>query len=159
MVYPDGAEHHSWWADTPQEEQAALTALAGLLGRLPGLPVVTWAGNSADLPRLVSAARRHDLYGLADALIARHLDAYLWLQRNARLPLLSLGLKDVAGYFGYRASTTITDGLDALMRYQAWLATKDEPIRAELNAYNRDDISALVHVIDRLTKLATAAAA
>ena len=42
VIYPDGADHHSWWADTPQEEREALTGLAALLDQHPGLRVVTW---------------------------------------------------------------------------------------------------------------------
>lgn len=120
---------------------------------------MTWAGNSADVPRLVSAATRHDLPGLADAIWDRHLDAYVWAQHSVRLPLLSLGLKDVSAYFGYRPSTTVADGLDALVRYQAWCRIRDPAARDELIAYNADDIGALVHTISRLADLAAAQAA
>jgi predicted RecB family nuclease len=159
VVHPDGADYHSWWAATPEEERDALSLLAGLLAEHPDLPVVTWAGNSADVPRLLTAADRHGLPGLADAITGRHLDAYVWLQRNVRLPILSLGLNDVSGYFGYRASTAITDGLEALMRYQSWLDSRSEQLKEELTGYNRDDIGALVHTAARLADLAAAAPA
>jgi predicted RecB family nuclease len=159
VVYPDGANYHSWWAATPEEERDALSGLAGLLAENPNLPVVTWAGNSADVPRLMSAADRHGLLDLADAITDRHLDAFVWVQRNVRLPNVSLGLKDVSGYFGYHASTTITDGLEALMRYQSWLDSKSDQVKEELIGYNRDDVGALVHTAARLAELIAAAPA
>jgi len=36
---------------------------------------------------------------------------------NLRLPILSLGLKEVSGYLGFRASTDVTSALDAIMLY------------------------------------------
>lgn len=158
VVHDDSIEHHSWWAATAEEERAALTGLAQLLAENPGLPVVTWAGNGADVPRLVAAADRYDLLGLAAQIAARHEDAFVWVQRNVRLPLLSLGLKDVSRYLGYRASTDVTDGLDALLRYQRWLDTRSESIQAELVEYNRDHIGALVLTVTRVAELASAVA-
>jgi predicted RecB family nuclease len=156
VMHADGIDQHSWWADTPEEERAALTSLTALLTEHPSLPIVSWAGAGADLPRLISAADRHGLPQLADALTERHVDAFVWVQRSLRLPILSLGLKEVSAYLGYHPSTSITDGLDALARYQRWCATKDEAIRAELTAYNADDIGALVHTVTRLAELTDA---
>jgi uncharacterized protein YprB with RNaseH-like and TPR domain len=69
-----------------------------------------------------------------------------------------MGLKEVSGYLGFRPCTDVTDGLDAVLRYHAWLASKDETIRTQLIAYNRDDIDALAHTISRLRDLAAQAA-
>jgi predicted RecB family nuclease len=107
----------------------------------------------ADIPRLRAAAGRHELAGLADAITDRHFDAYLWILANARLPVLSLGLKPVSSYLGFRPSTDVADGLHALMLYHAWLASSDETIKATLTAYNRDDVDALAHAISRLVDL------
>lgn len=156
VAHGDGAEPCSWWADTPAQERDALASLQVLLDRHPDLPVVTWAGNSADVPRLIAAANRHSLPALADALTERHIDVYAWLQRTGRLPILSLGLKQISAYLGYRPRTDVTDGLDALRRYQVWMASHDERIREQLLAYNADDIAGLVHTVTRLTELAVA---
>lgn len=50
VIYPDGADHHCWWADTPQQEHDALAGLAALLDQHPDLRVVTWADGAADIP-------------------------------------------------------------------------------------------------------------
>ena len=153
MIDPGGTSHHSWWAGTPAEERDALLGLATLLETHPRLPVLTWAGASADIPRLTAAARRHELGGLAEIVTTRHFDAYLWTLNSLRLPIVSLGLKEVSSYFGYRPCTEISSGLDAVMLYHTWLADRDDTIRAQLTAYNRDDIDALAHIISRLRDL------
>lgn len=155
VIYPDGTDHYSWWADTPEQERHALAGLAALLEQHPRLRVATWAGSSADIPRLDAAATRHGLTSLAEAITGRHFDAYLWTLSNLRLPIFSLGLKEVADYLGFRPTTDVTSGLDAVMLYHAWLASKDETIRMRLTAYNRDDIDALAHAISRLRDMAS----
>jgi predicted RecB family nuclease len=155
VIYPDGADHYSWWADTPEQERDALTGLAALLDQYPALRVVTWAGGAADIPRLRAAAARHELPGLAAAIPGRHFDAWLWAHNSLRLPIFTLGLKEVSGYLGFRPCTDVADGLDAVLRYHAWLASKDETIRTQLSAYNRDDIGALAHTISRIRDLAS----
>jgi predicted RecB family nuclease len=153
VIHPDGADHYSLWAGTPGEEYGALAGLAALLDEHVHLPVVTWAGGAADIPRLRAAAARHVLAGLAEAIMIRHFDAYLWVLNNLRLPILSLGLKEVSGYLGFRPSTNVTSGLDAVMLYHAWLHSNDENIKATLTGYNRDDLDALAHTISRLADL------
>jgi predicted RecB family nuclease len=155
VIYPDGADHHCWWAGTPQQEREALAGLGGLLHHHPHLPVVTWAGGAADVPRLRAAAARHSMPGLATAVAGRHFEAWLWAHHNLRLPTFTLGLKEVSGYLGFRPGTDVADGLDAVQRYHAWLASSDETIRTQLTAYNHDDIDALAHTINRLHDLAS----
>ena len=53
LVYPDGADHHSWWADTPSQEREILTRLTMLLDQHPHLRLITWAGSTADIPGCV----------------------------------------------------------------------------------------------------------
>jgi len=138
----------------PRQERDALTRLAALLDRHPGLPVVTWAGGAADIPRICAAAARHELPGLAAAIAGRHFDAWLWAHNSLRLPTFTMSLEEVSGYLGFRPCTDVADGLDAVLRYHAWLASKEETIRTQLIAYNGDDIDALAHTISRLRALA-----
>jgi predicted RecB family nuclease len=73
-----------------------------------------------------------------------------------RLPTLSLGLKEVSSYLGFRPSTDVADGLDAIMLYHAWLTRKDETIRTQLTEYNHDDLDALALTVSRFRELVPA---
>jgi predicted RecB family nuclease len=156
IVASDGPEHHSWWADTPGQLREAIGGLSELLRQHPRLPVVTWAGRSADLPRIRAAGVRLGLQDVTAEVTGRHFDAYQWALNNLRLPTLGLGLKTVSHYLGFRPSSDILDGLDALMLYYDWLKDRDEKIRVRLTEYNRDDLDALTVAVTRFRELSAA---
>ena len=116
--------------------------------------MITWAGGAAEHP---PAARRRRPPQPARPGHSR---------RRAALRRLALGTPQPAAadlHPGPEGSlrlprlppgTDVTDGLDAVQRYHAWLASHDETIRTQLTAYNRDDIDALAHTISRLRDLA-----
>jgi hypothetical protein len=85
--------HSRYEGRHPRRGIRALAGLAALLDEHLHLPVVTWAGGAADIPRLRAAAARYALPGLAETIAIRHLDAYMWVLNNLRLPILSLRLK------------------------------------------------------------------
>lgn len=142
----DRREHNYFWADNPDEERDALLALEAVLATYPGIPVVTWAGRSADLPQLRSAADRHRLMAVYDEVERRHVDLYLHAMKSMRIPHKELSLKAVADYFGVPKLSGISNGLEAGFLYAQYLRCVD-PIerkrrQADLTAYNRDDLEA-----------------
>lgn len=147
-------EHMSFWADSPDEEPVVLASLARALDDHPDLPVVTWNGRGADLPHLAKrAAAVAGAGGLVPALGPRHFDLYMWAQAYLRLPGPSLTLKEVARAFGFRASSGLSGGDDAMMVYYQYRRSADPALRDQLVAYNRDDISSLVSVAARLAEM------
>jgi hypothetical protein len=68
-------------------------------------------GITADIPQRRAAATRRGLPGLTTAAADRHFDAWLWARSCLRLPTLTLGLKEVSGYLGFRPATDVTDAL------------------------------------------------
>jgi predicted RecB family nuclease len=151
----NGDERHevSLWADTADQELGNLRQLAALVAAHPRLPIVTWSGTSADIPQLVAAGRRHHLDGLLDPLLARHVDEYRWVERNCRLPIPGLGVKDVGEYFGHPRLSAISDGLQALGLYHQYQRSGDAAIRAQLIDYNHDDVDTLIEVTHQLRHL------
>ncbi len=88
-------EHHLIWAMTEDEQRAALVKLVRLLQEHAGLPLVTWAGDSADLPVLRTALALAGLTGLLDNVVASHIDLYQHARRSRRWPIPELGLKQL----------------------------------------------------------------
>ena len=72
----DRNEKHILWSDTPEEERANLIRLAEILAELPDLPVMSWAGSTADIPRLRGAVTRFKLDGLLDEMLTKPPRAY-----------------------------------------------------------------------------------
>jgi predicted RecB family nuclease len=139
-------EHNYFWADNPGEEREALMGLEAILATYPELPVVTWAGTSADLPHLRYAAQRHGLGRIYAEVNARHVDLFQHAARTMRIPDPELSLKAVADYFGVPTISEISNGLEAQFVYAQYRSCRDPEERARLQAdliaYNRDDVEA-----------------
>jgi predicted RecB family nuclease len=145
------------WADNSREEKQNLCALAEIVRAQPGLPVITWSGDSADLPQLQKAAARHSLGDFLDPVFDRHVDLYACARESFRLPAPNLKLEAVASYFGVPKTSSVRNGLEAQMMYQAYLGSRDPKRRAEIRRelldYNQDDLDMLVGVLEAIQRL------
>lgn len=153
----DRNEQHILWSDSPEEERANLIRLAELLAERPDLPVMTWAGSTADIPRLRGAVTRFKLDCLlGEMLTSRHVDLYRHAAGAVRLPIPTFELDAVAGYFGFAKLSAIRGGLEANILYGQYLAARGKlrrQIKDRLIAYNRDDLAAVTTVIARFAEL------
>src|SRR5262249_24736904 len=147
VVRPEGDLCFCAWA-SPEGEAQAWSELNAVMDRFPGLPAVTWNGNSADLPALRKAATRASDGRLADAFARRHIDLYLWTRQNLMLPIPGLGLKDVSEHFGITRESSVTDGQAAEGLWLRYQRTGDQEIKAELVGYNLDDLRSLAHAVE-----------
>lgn len=147
----DTREHNYFWADTRRQEREALMALEAIYATYPELPIVTWAGNSADLPKLRDATLRHRLGHIYTEINARHVDLFQHAARTMRIPDPELSLKAVANYFGIPKVSQINDGLQAQFLYEQYLSRRDPQRRAQIKAdlitYNRDDLEATAAMV------------
>lgn len=149
----------SFWAESPTEERKALGKLLALLAQQPGVPIVTWSGNNADLVALRHAAKRAQIPNLSTALAGNpHTDLYGYMNRNMRLPIPDLGLKDVASHLGISRASQVRDGLQALLlfnKFQRAGGKQRRSIKRRLLAYNRDDVLTLIATLEKLSMLVT----
>ncbi len=157
MIDGEQREHVTLWADDASDERKNLERLAELLAERPELPVVTWGGNSADLPQLRAACIRLGTERLLDGLGDRHVDVFVHARRNLRLPIPELGLGEVAAFFGVAKNSSICDGREAQALYVRYLSRYSPRVRRiirdELIAYNRDDLDALVETVRVVQRL------
>lgn len=95
---------------------------------------------------------------IADAIVERHRDMYIYTTRSLRLPISGMGLKDIAAHFGFRRQSSIRDGMEALVRYDEYRRVRNKnkkrALRDELVAYNLDDVRAVVATVEKLGALA-----
>jgi predicted RecB family nuclease len=141
------------WADNPKDEEHNLRALGELARDHPTLPVVTWAGDGAEVPQLRAAIKRRGIGPDLDFLLESHIDLFVYARRHIRLPIPHLGLKDVAAYFGIPRLSSVASGLAARSLHDRYRRTRDRRLRDQLIDYNRDDLDALVGVSQQLAKL------
>ena len=157
VVDGDHGEHHAIWTDEPGDERRNLERLADLLVERPGLPVLTWSGASADLPTLRKACARLGFDGLLAKFEDRHVDLFEYARHSLRLPVPGLGLAEVADFFGVVKTSRVKDGWEAQIMYDSYQRSDNqdqrEQLKAELVAYNRDDLEALVETLRNVQAL------
>jgi predicted RecB family nuclease len=153
-----------WGENGTDGERRLLLSITELLARRPELPIVTWAGHCADIPWLFKSAARQALPVPGGREMhwepGRHLDLYLWAVRSLRLPTPEPGLKEMASYFGISYGSDVHGGTEAQLLYLNWVESrsriKRQRLKERLLAYNRDDLDALVQVVDRFRALSAA---
>jgi len=157
IVRPNGREYFALWAETPAQEMSNLKRLAEIAAANPLLSVVTWNGDSADMPQLRKAVQRLMLGQELDMVESRHFDLFQHAQKAVRLPIPQLALSQVASYFAISKVSRIPDGRAALYQYQEYRKSRDESrrnaIKNDLLEYNRDDLEALVGIAERISAL------
>jgi predicted RecB family nuclease len=124
----------------------ALSELAKLLRANPALPVYTWNGESADLPYLERAARRHRV-SVMTAVKKRHTDLFRFAKRVVRLPIVSHELKSVGAFLSIDREGDLSDGFAAVGLFHELCATRGKKKRQiladQLKRYNKNDLRAL----------------
>ena len=154
LVQGDSRESMFLWANGVDNERSNLLQLAEFVSSYPELPVVTWAGDGADIPQIRGASMRHEICSELNPIVERHVDLYRWAYRNVRLPVPSLSLKEVGEYFGYPRVTKDMNGLAAALMFSRYLRRRDRKLQDRLLDYNRDDVDSLVFVVSKLQQLA-----
>lgn len=146
---------HQEFAADRNDELRILEFMQQILATYPDYPIVTWNGASADLPAIRNAWHRNGLRPSdIDDYYSRHIDLYQCAVRGVRLPIASLGLKDVSEYFAFkRKSSDVHGGLDALLMYFSYLRTTNKGLRTKLMTYNQDDIEATLFVLEKLAEI------
>ena len=68
-------------------------------------------------------------------------------------PTFSNGLKEIAGYFGFRWSGSPTSGLEAIVWRHRWEESKELREKQALLNYNREDCEAVALVANKIIHL------
>jgi predicted RecB family nuclease len=155
VVDGDDRDYSLLWAEDGASERASLRRLATIVASHPKMPVVTWAGNGADIPKLRAVSDRLRLQALAP-LFERHIDLFAYARDSVRLPVPRLDLKSLCDYFGLGRTSTIKDGMQAQSVYLHYLSTRRADLQQRLLDYNKDDLNALIALARELRGLAEA---
>lgn len=157
-IETDGHQQYVFlWEDTPRKERTMIVE-AILATAAANIPVITWSGTGAEFTRKRTSIPGLDLNQMLAALRPRHVDAYLFMTRNVRLPIPHMTLKHVARHFRIRRKSPIADGLEANAIYAKFRkaeGTRREKLRRELQKYNQDDLDCAIQAARRLQEILT----
>ncbi len=138
---------------TKANEREILNSLRKLLAEYSRYPIMTY-GASADMPQLKKAwARQRFPAAELQSILDRHHDINTFFRSSFRFPILSMGLKEIETYLGFKRRFNM-DGFMALSEYYEYLNTKSqnnkERIKGRLMRYNLEDLEGTRFVANQM---------
>jgi predicted RecB family nuclease len=156
----DNAAQHSFWADDRDGERFIWKKLLNAVSTIRDPRIVHFgAYETTFLKRMFARYGRPSDSSVAAIAIEHAVNLLSLVYAHIYFPTFSNGLKDIAGYLGFRWSGSLVSGADAIVWRHRWEASKDPGMKRALLDYNREDCEALELVANRLTDLHRAVSA
>jgi predicted RecB family nuclease len=139
-----GEERLSLWADTPAEEQRVFQQFLNVVSRYPDYRLYAYGNyEAAFLRRMVKQLGRQEL---SEHLLARVVNILSVIHAHVYFPTYSNGLKDIAGYLGFRWTAADASGVQSIVWRRRWEETGAAIFKDLLTTYNLEDCVALQKV-------------
>jgi transposase-like protein len=148
------AVQHDFWADNKDGEKHIWDQFLNMLSAIPDPRLVHFGRYET-----VFLKRMRERHGgpressAAATAIERAVNLIPFIFAHIYFPTYSNGLKDIAGYFGFRWSSSPASGLEAIVWRHRWEASRDPREKQALLDYNRADCEALELVANRMVDL------
>jgi predicted RecB family nuclease len=151
---PEGFVHHSFWADGAEAERTMWADFVRLLGNLDN-PMLIHYGSYETM----FFKRMRSRYGspIDPPAIVKSIDGALNLlsiiYAQVYFPTFSNGLKEVAGFLGFKWLDEAASGLQSIVWRRTWEDSKDSAIKDRLVRYNVEDCEALQLTAETIARL------
>jgi predicted RecB family nuclease len=147
------AQYHSFWADGPEGEAGMWEDFLARVASLPDAPVYHY--GSYERKAFQTLAKRH---GRGQELLDRLVNVASSVYGRVYFPVRSNGLKVLGRFLGAAWTSPEASGLMSLVWRHRWEATREEPYKAALLQYNREDCEAVRILVGRLVQIKETAA-
>jgi predicted RecB family nuclease len=150
----EAAVQHSLWADTVKDERTIWNEMLGILGTVEN-PVLIHYGSY----ETVFLRRMCERYGepLKGSVVAGAIRAPVNLLSvtfaRVYFPTFSNGLKEIAGYLGFRWSDSAATGLQSIRWRHEWATATAPSTKQALLTYNTQDCEAVGVLASKLVEL------
>ena len=148
------AVQYSFWADDEDGEKRIWNEFLAILMAIPDPRLVHYGSYET-----VFLKRMRERHGgpredsAAATAIEHAVNLLSFVFARIYFPTFSNGLKEIAGYLGFRWSGSPASGLDAIVWRHRWETSRDSMEKQALLDYNREDCEALQIVANRLVDL------
>jgi transposase len=150
----DHAVRHSFWADDEHGERCIWNNLLDALSNIPAPRLVHFGRyETTFLKRMCIRYDGPDQGSVAAIAIERAVNVLSFVYAHIYFPTFSNGLKEIAGYLGFRWSGSPASGLEAIVSRHRWEALRDPSLKQALLDYNSQDCEALELVTNRIIDL------
>jgi hypothetical protein len=155
---PGSAAHYFFWADDRGEEALIWRDCIRTLCEIEAPQLLHYGSyETTFFRRMIKQYGGMDAPdGFIGALLAKAVNVVSIIHGNVYFPTYSNGLKEIASHLGYRWSTLVASGSRSVELRRAWEVSRDDRLKKELIAYNRDDCRALEVVTRHLLDLSAA---
>src|SRR5215831_3004075 len=150
----DDAIQYSFWADDENGEKLIWNEFLNLLSATANPRLIHF--GSYETKFLKRMSRR---YGgphgnsTASTAIEHAMNLLSFVFAHIYFPTLSNGLKEIAGYLGFRWSGSLASGLEAIVWRYRWERSQDLREKQALLNYNREDCEAVELVANKIIDL------
>jgi predicted RecB family nuclease len=150
LVCNDGtATYHSYWADTPEDEEGIWHQFLALIDEYPAAPIYHYGHYESRALTTLGKRYHTDCPGLLQRLV--NVNGFIY--GKVYFPIHSNRLKDIGSFLGYSWTEPEASGLQSVIWHYRWEATRDNTEKQRLLTYNEDDCKALRALADELTRL------
>ncbi|MGD0291655.1 MAG: TM0106 family RecB-like putative nuclease [Candidatus Binataceae bacterium] len=150
LVSAAGTAQHSFWADSPEQEETIWQRLVDLAEGLADFRVFHYGSYETTFFRRMR--QRYPAYkpAIAARLRERATNALGLIHGHVHFPTLSNGLKDIAVHLGFRWTESGVTGLRCALWRRKWEHEPDVRLHDAITRYNAEDCAALRVVVDAL---------
>ncbi len=138
---------HSFWADTKASEEAVYRNLFDILKKYPEAIIYHYSSYETKHLKKASAAAFTQLE-------KRMVNLLSFFRTHVYPPTYGNGLKEIAGFLGFRWQDSAANGLQSIAWRKQWEQTRLPAWKERLLQYNLDDCKAMVAVYNWLKQLA-----
>ena len=150
----EGSVQHSFWADDAKEEKLIWNDFLGVLSEITNPHLIHYGSyETIFLKRMCQRHGGPPEGSHAATAVDRATNLLSFIYAHIYFPTYSNGLKEIAGYLGFRWSGSLTSGLETIVWRHRWEVSRDPAVKQTLLDYNRQDCEALELVANRLVDL------
>jgi transposase len=150
----DDAVQHSFWADDENGEKRIWNDFLNVLSATANPRLIHFGSYETTFLKRMSARYGGPLENsTASSAIKQAVNLLSFVFAHIYFPTFSNGLKEIAGYFGFRWSGSPTSGLEAIVWRHRWEESKDLREKQALLNYNREDCEAVALVANKIIDL------
>jgi predicted RecB family nuclease len=150
----DGPVQHGFWADDEVGEKRIWNEFLDTLSTIRDPQLIHF--GSYETVFLKRMRERHGAPPKGSAVekaIEHPVNLLSLIFARIYFPTFTNGVKEIAGYLGFRWSGPVASGLEAIVWRQRWEISRDPKQRKALLDYNREDCEALEAVADKLIEI------
>lgn len=152
---PDTCVQLSYWADTANDEQKIWNEFRSALGELENPVLLYYGSYETTFLRRMSARYEstNDTSAMVQNFIENAVNLLSFLYARVYFPTYSNGLKDIAGFLGYKWSDPSASGVKALQWRSQWELQECTDSKEQLIRYNAEDCEAAEKVAVALSRI------